>query len=594
MRKKIVFFLLSIACIIHAQEINFKVTPNSALKGIEKKQIENNVCVYTFNFAVDSLKQGIDIEWEKPVNNMHSFWSPKGIGWVRANWSSRVLSSYATSDAPVISYMDNTDNNKFTFALSDALNSINISSGVVEETAMLKTIVNITPETFWGKKTYSISLRVDKRNIPYWKSLQETSDWWAKFNNYKALDVPEVAKRPMYSTWYSFHQLLDTKTVIENCRIAKKSGCEAVIVDDGWQTLDNNRGYRFTGDWKSERIPNMKAFADSIHQLGMKIMVWYSVPFVGDKSEAYKQFDGKFLSYQDRRGVGVLDPRYPDVREYLIDTYVKALKNWGIDGFKLDFVDNFKANNNDDYKPGMDFRNVYEATDKMLMDITAALKSVNNNILIEFRQSYVGPLMRKYGNMFRASDCPYSANENRIKTTNVRLLAGSTATHADMIMWHPEESAEVAALQLLNVMFAVPQISVRLDNYPQRHNDMLKFWLGFWNRNRDALVNGKFEAHSPIFNYPLLVSKTDRKMVAGVYLSNTVVDINNDSDNFSEIFVINATGNKKIIVNSKKAATYIYKTYDCIGNVLSKNNIKLIGIHEFNVPESGLLELKLQ
>ena len=580
------------ACLIQAQEINFKVSPNSALKKIEKKQIEKDLYVYTFNFAVDSLKQGIDIEWEKPVDNMHSFWSPGGIGWVRPNWSSHLLSSYATSDAPVISFLDKSDNNKFTFALSDALNSINISSGVSEETAMLITKINITPETFWGKKSYAISLRIDQRNMPYWKSLQQTSDWWAKFNNYKALDVPEVAKRPMYSTWYSFHQLLDTKTVIENCRIAKQSGCEAVIVDDGWQTLDNNRGYRFTGDWKPERIPNMKAFADSIHQLGMKIMVWYSVPFVGDKSEAFKQFQGKFLSYQDGNGVGVLDPRYPEVRNYLIDTYVKALKTWGIDGFKLDFVENFRANNTDDYKPGMDFRNVYEATDKMLVDITAALKSVNKDILIEFRQSYVGPLMRKYGNMFRAGDCPYSANENRIKTTNVRLLAGSTATHSDMIMWHPQESAEVAALQLLNVMFAVPQISVRLDKYPQRHKDMLTFWLGFWNNNRDALVNGQFEPHSPMFNYPLLVGKTDKKMVAGVYLSNTVIDINNDADQFSEVYIINATGTKKIIINCKKAATYIYKTYDCTGNLQTKAKVKLNGIHEFNVPESGLLELR--
>ena len=38
-----------------------------------------------------------------------------------------------------------------------------------------------------------------------------------------------------------------------------------------------------------------------------------------------------------------LDPRYPEVRQYLIDTYVKALRDWELDGFKLDFIDRFVA-----------------------------------------------------------------------------------------------------------------------------------------------------------------------------------------------------------------------------------------------------------
>ncbi|MFP4199622.1 MAG: hypothetical protein ACLFSO_08540 [Halanaerobium sp.] len=29
---------------------------------------------------------------------------------------------------------------------------------------------------------------------------------------------------------------------------AKKFGCEAVIVDDGWQTEDSSRGYAYCGD----------------------------------------------------------------------------------------------------------------------------------------------------------------------------------------------------------------------------------------------------------------------------------------------------------------------------------------------------------
>lgn len=37
----------------------------------------------------------------------------------------------------------------------------------------------------------------------------------------------------------------------------------------------------------------------------------------------------------------MLDPRYPEVREFLIGIYEKALLDWDLDGFKLDFVDEF-------------------------------------------------------------------------------------------------------------------------------------------------------------------------------------------------------------------------------------------------------------
>ena len=36
------------------------------------------------------------------------------------------------------------------------------------------------------------------------------------------------------------------------------------------------------------------------------------------------------------------------------------------------------------------------------------LTKIKTDVLIEFRQSYIGPLMRKYGNLFRAGDCPGS------------------------------------------------------------------------------------------------------------------------------------------------------------------------------------------
>src|SRR6476646_2438327 len=108
--------------------------------------------------------------------------------------------------------------------------------------------------------------------------------------------------------------------------------------------MDTKRGYAFTGDWEPERIPNMKAFVDSAHALGVKVMLWYAVPFVGKNSKASARFKDKTLRFDERLGTYVVDPRYPEVRQYLIDTYTRAIRDWGIDGFKLDFIDQFAAN----------------------------------------------------------------------------------------------------------------------------------------------------------------------------------------------------------------------------------------------------------
>ena len=62
---------------------------------------------------------------------------------------------------------------------------------------------------------------------------------------------------------------------------------KVLIVDDGWQTDDTNRGYAFCGDWQisPRRFPDMPAHVRRVHEMGLKYIVWYAVPFVGKKSE---------------------------------------------------------------------------------------------------------------------------------------------------------------------------------------------------------------------------------------------------------------------------------------------------------------------
>src|SRR5699024_9968263 len=120
-------------------------------------------------------------------------------------------------------------------------------------------------------------------------------------------------------------------------------GFRTVIVDDGWQTDDTNRGYAFCGDWKvaEKKIKDMRAHVERVHQMGMKYLLWFSVPYVGMKSQMWKLFHDKLIGVDEEQQTGILDIRYPEVRTYLKNIYVKAVSEWGLDGLKLDFIDEF-------------------------------------------------------------------------------------------------------------------------------------------------------------------------------------------------------------------------------------------------------------
>jgi len=486
------------------------------------------------------------------------------------------------------------DGNRLTFAVSDALNAVNLTAGLREEDARVYGGIELFVEPHRAVTDLEIEVRFDRRAVPFYEALADVSTWWAGHDGFEPAPVPETARRPMYSTWYSYHQSVTAAALLREVEIGKSLGYDAIIVDDGWQTLDSNRGYAFTGDWKPERFPQMKAFVDAVHGRGMKILLWYSLPLVGERSQAYPQFIGKYLRYWDGQGAYVLDPRYPEVREHIIGTYRRAMRDWGIDGFKLDFLGFLTASEDTDLTAagGRDYASVNEATDRLMTDIMAQLREERGDIMIEFRQPYVGPLMRKYGNMFRAGDSPNAAVDNRVRTVDLRLLSGDTAVHSDMFMWHYEEPVAAAALQILNILFAVPQLSVRLADIPEDHREMVAFWTEYWRDNRDILLDGAFEPRSPLANYPMITAHDGRKRIVACY-QNVVIALD-DSDATEAIDVVNATASGDVVLDAKlDLGSYRFTVRDARGAQVASGTVALgPGAHVFSVPPSGLLALQ--
>ena len=538
----------------------------------------------------DFIPQPVEIEWKVPAVGVKGYWRPTAdfSKRIEADWELQSHESRVSIDAPVLQLFGNTDENIVCFSCSNAINRIEMAAKYREEDNHFYCRFVFFTECKYPIRNFSAEIRIDYRNIHFSQALRETTLWWENHEHLQPAFVPEIAKKPLYSTWYQFHQNLEEEVLIQECGLAKDLGFDAIIIDDGWQTKDNNRGYDYTGDWRPDRFNDMKRVVKSIQDLGVAVGLWYSVPFCGRKSEAYKKFKGKFLT-ENHRWAPVFDPRFPEVREYLVGIYVDAVRDWGLDGLKLDFIDDFKAYPDTSFEknPNRDFASINDAVDQLLSEVSQELKKINPNIFIEFRQKYTGPAMRKYGNMLRAFDCPGDYVMNRVRIADIKMMSGTTAVHSDMIKWHFEEHVETAAIHYMNALFGVPQISIMLADAPEAHIEMVKFYTQYWKCRSEVLLSTNFIPSAPLSNYPILEASLAQVAVVGVFEDSFYTL----SKGYNEIDILNAKFSKEIpILCQEDFGEYNCVFFDCKGTIISTEKLDFEkGMLTLSIPPGGML-----
>ena len=469
---------------------------------------------------------------------------------LRADWGGWSTTEVAQG-MPVFVYFDGNDTSHFAVAAEECVRHLRCGGGIREEGSFLNVRLVYFDAVEAPLTHYETRVRFDPRPKYFGDAVRESVAWVEKTAGYVPCKVPEAAFDPLYSSWYNFHQNVHDKDLEAELAIAAKIGMKTFIVDDGWQTEDNNRGYAFCGDWQisKSRFPDMAAHVKRVQDMGIKYMMWYSVPFIGIKSANYEKFKGKYVTANDRGlGAGTLDPRFPEVRKFIVDTYVKALKEWNIDGFKLDFIDTIQFRGPDpavaENYAGRDIKSLPLAVDTLMTEVKEALTAIKPDILVEFRQQYVGPAIRKYGNMLRVGDCPGNMSRNRFAMANLRLASGGTAVHSDMLEWNFAETPERAALYVINSMFGTVQYSVMLRNAPKEHLAMLEKWIKFSQDHRETLLKGRFTPHHPELQYPVIEAEGENEVVIGLYDDGRVVDVPSKK----KTFVMNASGKDSFVI----------------------------------------------
>lgn len=579
----------------HVKNFSIQVFTSPERKEGALKEMKSNDNLFHYNYSFEEaaafIPEPVTIQVKFPAINVKGVWKPTAdfSKRIEADWELEKHESRISIDAPIISLFGGDDSNRFTIACSDTVSKIDLSVKYREEDDHFYANILLFSEKSFPLTEYSVDLRFDFRSIPFYTAIKETAIWWEEDHNHTPLTTSPIALEPLYSSWYQFHQNLNEKKLIEECKTAKTIGFNSLIIDDGWQTNDNNRGYDYTGDWDSERFGDLKGLVNELHSIDIKVGLWFSVPFCGKKSKAYKRFKGKFLT-EKHRWAPVFDPRYPEVREYLASTFENAIINWNLDGLKLDFIDDFKAYEDTSFDPeGKDVVSINKAVDLLLGDIKKRLAKINSEIFIEFRQKYTGPSMRKYGNMLRAFDCPGDYTMNKVRITDIKLLSGDTAVHSDMVTWNSEESLEVAALHYMNTLFGVPQLSIFLNDANENHLRMIKHYNQYWKKNRDILLSCNFTPSSPLENYPLQSAQIEAKQIIGLYANQWITV----ESSFNKIDVLNVKLTENILLLGDINPTYYkYVIYNCLGEEKESGEIVLsYDCHLLQVPSGGMIQL---
>ena len=533
----------------------------------------------------------LHITWKIPAINIKGTWSSNLLldKRIRADWELAQLSSSISVDAPVLCLFDHEDQNRLTFSCSDTVHTINLEAGLREEDNHFYCSISFFINATGAQSPYRTTIRIDQRALAFSTAIQDAAEWLINQSALSTRNTPPAARLPLYSTWYSYHQNLREIELLQECNIAKDLGYKVIIVDDGWQTMDDRRGYDYTGDWLPERFEQVEKFVADVHALGMKIMFWFSVPFCGKKSVAYQTFKGKFLT-ENHPWAPVFDPRFPEVRAHLVSRYLEAQTKWNVDGFKLDFIDDFHIYPETEMKVpnGRDVMSVDDGVQLLICEIHDALLTGNPEVLIEFRQKYISPALRHLGNMFRAFDCPNDSTLNRVRTTDVKLLCGAAAVHSDMITWHRDEPVEIAALQITSILFSVPQLSIRLAEASPEERSMIRFFTNYWLKNREILLDGDFIPSRPLANYPALQAVGKEKTIYGIY-DDYILDL---EDLPPALDLINGKMSKQLIVSlAQGTRQYDQIVFDCLGTKVEESRIVLQEITALSVPPNGIIQL---
>jgi len=302
--------------------------------------------------------------------------------------------------------------------------------------------------------------------------------------------APESAFGPIWCAW-GYGRKMKPSQLFGALPVVKKLGFTWVTLDDGWQTAQ--------GDWFLEPHeypngdPDMQVLVDKIHAGGFKAQLWWAPLAADPGTELVKQHPDWLLLNADGSKQKIsywnswyLCPAHPAVIAYHKALVVRALKDWGFDGLKLDgqHMNGAPPCYNPAHMHARPEESV-EGMPKFFQALYETAREVKPEALVEFcpcgtaYSFFTLPFL----NMSVASD-PRSSWQVRTKGKTLKALQGDSVAyfgdHVDMT--RDDFASTVGIGGVVGTNFTWPEGSAerkRNDLTPAREQNFEK-WIGIY------------------------------------------------------------------------------------------------------------------
>ncbi|OHB59717.1 MAG: hypothetical protein A2Y12_14770 [Planctomycetes bacterium GWF2_42_9] len=461
----------------------------------------------------------------------------------------------AEESTPVIWTQDTSGHNTFTIGMLNQVpvtrfdgSTYDIGNGG-EAQGIANSYVRIGFKRSWSPNSTTTSfsdgiyINADP-NVLWYEALANYTQVVDVNRDYKPFPVSSIAFTPMWHTWYAHAADINQGQILSDAKQAVSLGFRTVEIDGGWNFPKSEGGrYSFTYegdyDFNRERFPDANAMISQMHDLGLKVVLHVAPLVIGEGSKAHAQMadalvkvNGKPLTY--------LDPRLRKTQEYLFKSWTRLLVNYKMDGLWYDFLENIPENVDPPSK-GMGIINsdMHEAYTMLMKSLLQKTKELNADAIIIMRRDAANLNAKQFCTHVWPMDVPQDYSMNRRDVVYMKTFGDGVLTHACCTSWTISETNENVARQMASITLAgVPAVSVKLAQSPERHNDIIRAWLKFYNANDRDLMMGNMVPLLPTPPSAAIRIESDKQAFFGFF--EAVPGLVHVSKPFKKVTLINA------------------------------------------------------
>jgi alpha-galactosidase len=568
------------------------LTPFEATIDIQEQGLQKYILNIYLHATYAAAPPSFNVSVKFPKDKINQIWNSK-------TWSNKsffTLPSYdrAAAGFSIISGLTLNDQNQITFTCKDAYKAKFVSSNIREENDSIVFSLGFFEDNppLSNLQDYQAEVLVDFRNIHFSKAIYDASSWFLSDDFKMGVASVDTTNIPAFSTWYPMHRNIPLENITKELDSLRTFNFKSVLVDDGWQALVNMK-VDTAYSYEQNSYKTMNIFKQKCMDMKLPLYLWYSIPFMGGNPVVLKKFEGKYIRYRAPRQMYVLDPRYAEVRKYLVSTYANFLSVWQFDGYWFDFLKGFypKEGALIEQDGGRDFVSIELAVDTLYADMEARLKTIKPNIFMGQKFPVVGPNLVSYQSFLTGFVGVENCQVVREKMVNNRLLYGKYTPFMEVVAFNPKEQPEDVARKLQSVLFGNPYVSFYITTMPTEVKQTIRFWLNYWKSNYQVIFEGEFEPMQVSHFYPVVKVENEQKSIYMLYEDHT---INLPLTLSSTIDVINSKITPGIQFQlSKSGLEYHYEIFNCKG-VSTENGVtksKSKNSLDFVVPTGGFIRI---